>query len=97
MKNKFNKNIHTYIHTYVHNWLLQPFSQDYVLASHTTHVVYAILYLSGGTYSLTSTPKDIFLRNFPMASLFTLRVFARNPLRGNHRRYIFFFIFRFDA
>ena len=27
-------------HTYVHIWPLQPFSQDYVLASHTTHVVY---------------------------------------------------------
>ena len=26
-------------HTYIHNWPLQPFSQDYGLASHTTHVV----------------------------------------------------------
>ena len=25
--------------TYTHNWPLQPFSQDYTLASHTTHVV----------------------------------------------------------
>ena len=29
--------IHT--HTYIHNWPLQPFSHDYGLASHTTHVV----------------------------------------------------------
>ena len=29
---------HTYIHTYVH-WSLQPFSQDFGLASHTTHIV----------------------------------------------------------
>ena len=27
------------IHTYIHNWPLQPFSQDYGLASHSTHVV----------------------------------------------------------
>ena len=29
----------SYIHIYIHNWSLQPFSQDYGLASHTTHVV----------------------------------------------------------
>ena len=27
------------LHTYIHNWPLQPFRQDYGLASHTTHVV----------------------------------------------------------
>ena len=27
------------IHTYIHYWPLQPFSQDYGLVSHTTHVV----------------------------------------------------------
>ena len=25
--------------TYIHNWSLKPFSQDYDLASHTTHIV----------------------------------------------------------
>ena len=52
--------------------------------------------MSGGTYSLTSTPNDRFLRNFFMAGLFTLRVIARNLLGGSRRRNIFFFIFRFD-
>ena len=28
-----------HIHTYIHNWALQPFSQDYGLASNTTHIV----------------------------------------------------------
>ena len=28
-----------FICTYIHNWPLQPFSQDYGLASHTTYVV----------------------------------------------------------
>ena len=30
--------------TYIHNWPLQPFSQDFGLASHTTHVVCVIRY-----------------------------------------------------
>ena len=45
--------------------------------------------MSGGTYSLTSTPNNRFLRNFLMAGLFTLRVFVRNPLRGSRRINIF--------
>ena len=35
-----NKVILNIIHTYIHNWSLQPFSQDYGLASYTTHVVF---------------------------------------------------------
>ena len=52
-----------------------------------------ILYVSGGTYSLTSTLIDRFLSNFFMAGLFTLRVFVRNLLRGNRRRNIFHILF----
>ena len=48
-----------------------------------------ILYVSGQTYSLTSTPNDRFLRNFFMAGLFHLRVFARNLLKASCRRNIF--------
>ena len=29
----------SYLHTYIHNWQLQPFTQDYGLASHTTYIV----------------------------------------------------------
>ena len=50
------------VHT--HNWSLQPFSQDYDLAPHTTHAVCVILYMSGGAYSLKSIPNDRFVRNF---------------------------------
>ena len=53
-----------------------------------------ILYVSGGTYSLTSTPNDRFLRNFFVAGLFTLRVFDRNLLREEVDEEIFF-IFHF--
>ena len=31
-----------YRHTYIHNWPIQPFCQNYGLASHTTHVVHFI-------------------------------------------------------
>ena len=56
-----------------------------------------ILSISGGTYSCKSIPNDRFLRNFFMAGLFTRRVFAKNLLKGNRRRNIFFFISSFDA
>ena len=74
--------------TYIHNRPLQPFSQDYGLASHTI-LCALILYVNGGTYSLTSTPNYRFLRNLFMASFFTHRVFARNLLRGKCRRNFF--------
>ena len=45
--------------------------------------------MSGGTYSLKSTPSDIFLRNFFRAALFTLRVFARSLMKENRRRNTF--------
>ena len=48
-----------------------------------------ILYVSGGTYSLKSTPNDRFLRNFSWQFYFTPTVFARNLLRVSHRRNIF--------
>ena len=53
-----------------------------------------ILSKSKASYSLTSTPNDRFLRGtFSWQDLFTLRVLARNLLRGNRRRNIFFLYF----
>ena len=81
-----HKYIDTYIHIYTHNWPLQPFSQDYRLSSYTAHVVWVNFicvwrYLQ---FNIDSV-RQIFFRNFFMAGLFTLRVFVRNLLRGNHR------------
>ena len=81
--------------TYIHNWPLQPFSQDYGLASHT-HVVCVNFILELRDLQFNVDSED-FLRNFFMAALFTLRDFARNLLRENRRRNIFFIIFRSDA
>ena len=70
-----------YCFTHIHTYIIgndQPFSY---------HAL--ILYMSGGTYSLKSTPNDRFLRSFYMTILFTLRVFAWNLLRESCRRNIF--------
>ena len=57
-----------------------------------------ILYISGGTYSLKSTPNDRFFEKlYYMAILFTLRVFARILLRGNRRKNTFCISFWFLA
>ena len=42
-----------------------------------------ILYISGGTYRLKSTPNDRLFEKIFMTILFTLRVFVRNLLRGS--------------
>ena len=52
-----------------------------------------ILYISGGTYCLKSTLNDRFFKKLFIAILFTLRVFARNLLRGNRRRNTFDILF----
>ena len=49
------------------------------------------LYISGGAYSLKSTPNIQIFDELFMAILFTLRVFARNLLRGSCRTNIFIF------
>ena len=81
---------YTYIH--IHNWSLQL--QDYwpTFSHHLCYVV-CVLYISGGTYSLKSTPNDRFFEKLFMAVLIILRVFARNLLRGNRRRNTFRILF----
>ena len=54
-----------------------------------------ILFISGGTYSLKSTPNDRFFEKLFITILFALRVFARNLLRGNRRKNTF--RIRFDV
>ena len=87
----------TYIHIYIHNWPLQPFSQDYDLVSHTTYVVCVnFIHEWRDLQFKVDSERQIFEKLF-MAILFTLRVFARNLLRGSRRRNIFFSYFIFDV
>ena len=69
--------------TYIHNCPLQPFSQDYGLATHTAHVVCVnfIREWWSHRYSLTSTPNDRFLRNFFRAVLFYSQSFCQKSLQ----------------
>ena len=65
----------------IHNWPLEPFSQDYNLASHT--------------YSLKSVSNGRVLRDFSWTFhfIFTFGGFFRNLLRASRERNIFIFSF----
>ena len=58
-----------YIHTYIIG-LYNPSVRVIDLVSHTTNLCALILYISGGTYSLKSTPNDKFFEKVFMAILF---------------------------
>ena len=65
---------HIFVHTYVHNWSLKPFSQYYGLASHTTHVLCVNFICEWWDIQFNGySERQIFLRNFFMAGLFTFR------------------------
>ena len=78
------------MHTYIHNWPLQPFSQDYGLASHTIHVVSVNFILEWQDLQFNVDFERAIFEKLFKANLFTLGVFARNLLREIRRRNIFF-------
>ena len=84
--------------TVLHTYIIGPYNPSVRiidLVSHTTYVVCVnFLYISGGTYSLKSSPNGRFFEKLFIVILFTLRVYARNLLRGNRRRDIFRILFR---
>ena len=88
-------------YNYIHNSSLEPFSQDYGLAPHTTHVVsinfirerLQLQFKVDSEQQIFETIWD-FHDNFIN---FALRVFVRNLLKGNRPRNIFFFIIGFDT
>ena len=74
---------------YIH-WSLQPFSQDYDLASHTTHFVCVNFIHEWRDLQFTvDSEREIFEKLF-LGKFITLRVFTRNLPRGNCRRSTFF-------
>ena len=82
--------------TYIHNWPLQPFSQDYDLASHTTHVAWVnFIHKWRDLQFKVDSERQIFLGNFFRAGLVTLRLFAKSLLKENRRRNAFSY-FNFD-
>ena len=84
----------------IHNWPLQPFSQNYGLASpttfHTTHIVCVNCGLKGRELQFkTDSEQQIFEDIFRGRIYFTLRVFARN-LRIAEAIFFSYFVLMLD-
>ena len=77
------------MHTYIYNWSLQPFSQDYVLASHTTHVVCVNYIREWRDLQFYASPNGRFFEKLFHGKFIYAQIFDRNLLRGNRRRNIF--------
>ena len=81
--------------TYKHNWSIQPLSQNYYLVYHTTYVE-CLNFMQEWRYLQfnVDSERQIF-ETLLIVNSFTLKVFARNLLRGNifRRRNIFIFSF----
>ena len=78
--------------TYIHNWPLQHFSQNYGLASNTTHVVWVNFIHKWRNLQLKVDSEWQNFEKLFMAISLTLRDFARNLLRGCRRRIVFLLI-----
>ena len=84
-----------FLYMYIHTYIIEHYNPSVRiidLVFHTTYVV-CVNFISGGTFSLKSTPNDKFFGKLFMAILVTLRVFARNLMKGNHRRNTFRILF----
>ena len=78
----------------IHNWSLQPFKQDYwpSFSHHLCCVCKNLIHKWRDLQYKVDSEWQIFEKLF-VANLFTLRVFARNLLRGNRRRNTFCILF----
>ena len=83
--------IHTYIHTYIIGHY-NPSVRVIDLVPHTTYALYFNFIHKWRNLQFKVDSEGQILRNFSWQFLFTLRVFARNLLRRNPRRNIFFHI-----
>ena len=85
----------TYIHTYIHNWPLQPFSQDYGLASYTTRVVCANFIREQRDLQFNvDSERQIFEKLFHDSSIYSQSFCQKSAERKSLKKY--FFVFRFD-
>ena len=89
------KCIHTYIQTYIHNCSLQPFSQDYGQASHTTHDVCVNFIRKWRDLQFNiDFERQIFLRNFLMTGFIYFQNFWQKCAeRKSPKKYFFIFGF----
>ena len=86
-----------YKHAYIHSWSIQLFSRDYDIAFHTTYAVCVNFINEWQDVQFKVDSKRQTFDKLFNEILSTLRVSARNLLRGIHRRNIFsYFIFMSD-
>ena len=86
------------IHTYIHNCPVQSFSQDYDLASHTTHVVYVNFIREWRNLQLNiDSERQIFEKFFSWQIYLLSEFLPEICWEKIARKIFFFFIFRFDA
>ena len=77
-----------YLHIFGNlSWSLQPFSQDYDIASHTTYVVWINFIHERRDYRSKSTPNARFKKK-KFIAIFSFSLRARNLLRGSCRKNI---------
>ena len=81
------------IHAYVYNWPLQPFSQDYGLASHTTHFVCVnfIREKRDLQYNVDSE-QQIFEKIFHCRFIYSQSFCQKSAERKSPKKYFFCFI-----
>ena len=77
------------LHTYIHNWPLQSFSQDYGLASHTTHAVNVNFIRERRELQFNVDSERQIFENLFHGNFIYSQSFCRNLLRGSRRRNIF--------
>ena len=82
-----------FLHTYIHNWPLQPFSWDYGIASHTTHVVCINFIRKWRDLQFNIDSEREIFENFFLAGLFTLRVLPEFCREEIAEEILFVFLF----
>ena len=81
--------------TYIHNnWALQSFSQDYGLASHTTHVVYVNFIRERRDLQFNvDSKRQIFEKLFHGSYIYTQRFCQKSAESKSPKKYFLYYIF----
>ena len=79
---------------YIHNWPLQPFSQDYALTSHTTHVVYVnFIHEQRDLQFNVDSERQIFEKLFHGSFIYSQSFCQKSAERKSLKKYFSYLIF----
>ena len=83
-----------HIHTYIHNWPLQPFSQDYGLASYITQVVCVTFICEWWDLQFNvDSKRQIFEKLFHGRFIYSPSFCQKSAERKSPKKYFSFFSF----